>query len=278
MVATPIGNARDITLRALDAFANADMLVAEDTRTLRKLLELHAVPLAGRRITAYHDHSDPSVAARLMEAIAAGKSVVYASDAGTPLVSDPGFGLVRAAREAGHPVTALPGASALLTALAVAGLPTDQFLFHGFLPPKSAARRKALEALHTVPATLVFYESPHRISACLTDAIAVCGAERPAALCRELTKKFEETRTGTLDFLLKSVEANPPRGEIVLLLGPGRLPSPHLEDVDTTLRALLSNHPVKTAAHEVAQQFGLRKRDVYQRALALKGDLEGDTE
>ncbi len=270
VVSTPIGNARDLSLRALDTLRSADILAAEDTRTLRRLMEIHGVPLAGRRIVAFHDHNAKSARPGLLAALAEGKSLAYASDAGTPLLADPGFTLVRAAREEGHHVTAVPGASALLSALTIAGLPTDRFLFEGFLPPKSGARRKILAMLSDIPATLVFYESPHRIDAMLSDLVSVLGGTRRAALCRELTKRFEEVREGTLQDLVASVQETPPRGELVVLVAPGDSPSVSDSEIDTLLTEALERLPVKQAANEVAARLGLARRDMYQRALALK--------
>lgn len=270
IVSTPIGNARDLSLRALDTLRAADVLAAEDTRTLRRLMEIHGIPLAGRRVVAFHDHNAKSARPGLLAALAEGRSVAYASDAGTPLLADPGFTLVRAAREEGYPVTAVPGASALLSALAVSGLPTDRFLFEGFLPPKQGARRKLLAMLSGVPATLVFYESPHRIEAMLRDLADVLGADRRGALCRELTKRFEEVREGTLAELCVSVVETAPRGELVVLVAPGDLPTVSETDIDTSLQEALERLPVKQAANEVAAALGQPKRDMYQRALALK--------
>lgn len=278
VVSTPIGNARDLSLRALDTLRSADVLAAEDTRTLRRLMEIHGVPLSGRRVVAFHDHNAKSARPGLLAALAGGQSVAYASDAGTPLLADPGFTLVRAAREDGHPVTAVPGASALLSALTIAGLPTDRFLFEGFLPPKSGARRKILQMLCDIPATLVFYESPHRIAAMLDDLAQVLGETRRAALCRELTKRFEEVREGTLQDLVASVAATPPRGELVVLVAPGDSPLVSETDIDSSLEEALARLPVKQAANEVAARLGLARRDMYQRALALKDAARTDEE
>ncbi|KNG94952.1 16S rRNA (cytidine(1402)-2'-O)-methyltransferase [Pseudaestuariivita atlantica] len=274
LISTPIGNARDITLRAMDTLAGADVLAAEDTRTLRRLMEIHGIALNGRKIVAYHDHNAQSARPGLMKALAEGRSVAYASDAGTPLVADPGFGLVRSAREEGYSVTAVPGASAALAALTVAGLPTDRFLFQGFLPAKSGARRAVLTDLSAIHATLVIYESPHRIAATLDDAVTVLGPDRQAALCRELTKKFEETRLGSLADLARSVADDPPRGEIVLLIEPAPDTAPEPGDVDDDIRELLGSMTLKEAVARVAGMHGLKRRDVYQRALALRDDAE----
>ena len=270
LVATPIGNARDITLRALDVLAAADVLAAEDTRTARRLLEIHGVRRDLRRLVAYHDHNGALVRPRLLAALAEGRSVALVSDAGTPLVADPGFRLAAEARAAGHAVTAVPGASALLAALSVAGLPTDRFLFAGFLPPKRAARRRALAGLAAVPATLVFYESPRRMAECLADMAEVLGAEREAAVCRELTKRFEEARRGGLGALAAAYAGEPdPRGEVVLLAGPPVAAAPTGAELDDALEAALDGQSVRDAAAEAAAALGLPRREVYARALAL---------
>jgi 16S rRNA (cytidine1402-2'-O)-methyltransferase len=271
VVATPIGNARDITLRALAVLASADLVAAEDTRTTRRLLDIHGVRRDGRSLVPYHDHNGAAQRPRLIAALAEGRSVALVSDAGTPLVSDPGYRLVAEAAAAGHPVTAVPGASALLAALAVAGLPTDRFLFAGFLPPRSAARRRTLADLAAVPATLVFYESPRRLAACLADAAAVLGETRPGAVCRELTKRFEETRRAPLGSLAAHYAAVPaPKGEVVLLAGPpGDAPTASEETLDSALAAALAARSVKDAAAEVAAALGLPRRQVYARALEL---------
>ena len=198
LVATPIGAARDITLRTLDILAGADILAAEDTRSLRRLMEMHGVRVGGRPLLAYHDHNGAQMRPRLMAALAEGKSVAFAPEAGTPMVSDPGFQLARAAIEAGYPIVAAPGASALLTALAVGGLPTDRFCFMGFAPSQGAARKRFLAESAMIPATLAFYESPKRIHRMLGEVAETLGDDRDCALCRELTKRFEEVVRGTV--------------------------------------------------------------------------------
>jgi 16S rRNA (cytidine1402-2'-O)-methyltransferase len=271
LVATPIGNARDITLRALDVLAAADLLAAEDTRRARKLLAIHGVRREGR-ILSYHDHNGAQQRPRLLAALAEGRSVALVSDAGTPLVADPGYRLAAEAIAAGHPVTAVPGASALLAALALAGLPTDRFLFAGFLPPRQAARRRALAELAAVPATLVFYESPRRLAASLADMATVLGAGRPAAVCRELTKRFEEAVRAPLGELADRAAAGAaPKGEVVVLAGPpGEAPA-GADALDAALAAALAGQSVKDAAAEVAGALGLPRRQVYARALVLAG-------
>ena len=271
-VATPIGTARDITLRALDVLASADVIAAEDTRSMRKLLEIHGVPLGDRPLIAYHDHSSAGARARLMEDLAAGKSVAYASEAGMPMIADPGYDLSRAAAEAGHLVTAAPGASAALCALTLAGLPTDAFFFAGFLPNATVARRKRLEELANIPGTLVIYESPKRIEASLVDMAEVLG-NREAALCRELTKKFEEVRRAPLPELATSVVERPVKGEIVMLIDRQREATVSEADLEADLRAALRDHSVKDAAAMVAEAHGEPRRKIYQQALQIARDL-----
>ncbi|MDB6453855.1 16S rRNA (cytidine(1402)-2'-O)-methyltransferase [Falsirhodobacter sp. 20TX0035] len=267
-VATPIGAARDITLRALDILRDADVLAAEDTRTLRHLMEIHGIPLNGRPMVAYHDHNGDSAGPRLIRAMEDGKTVAYASEAGTPLVSDPGFELGRAAIAAGLPVLTAPGPSAVLAALTVSGLPSDRFLFAGFLPSASGARKKALAEVAGVQATLIFYESPKRLAASLRDMAEVLG-DRSAVVCRELTKKFEETVRDTLPALAEAYADASVKGEIVVLIDRA-LPQAATEaDVETALRAALEHASVKDAAAEVAARLNLPKRDVYQLALKL---------
>ncbi|EYD73994.1 rRNA small subunit methyltransferase I [Rubellimicrobium mesophilum DSM 19309] len=273
LAATPIGAARDITLRTLDLLRDADIIAAEDTRTARKLMEIHGVPLNGRRLVACHDHSGEGVVQGLVEAIAGGASVVYVSEAGTPLVSDPGFTLARAAIARGLPVTAAPGPSALLAALAVAGLPADRFLFAGFLPTTESARRAALAELAPVQATLVFYESPKRLNALLTDLVAVLG-EREAAICRELTKRFEEVRRGTLGQLLASLEGEV-KGEVVVVVGRGTPREATEEDIRARLADAMGSMRLKDAATAVAGALGLPRQRVYQLALGMKEERDG---
>lgn len=277
LVATPIGTARDITLRALDILYGADVIAAEDTRSLRRLLEIHAVPLAGREVLAYHDHNGARARPRIMAALEAGKSVVYASEAGTPMVADPGFDLVRAVVEAGHPLISAPGPSAVITALTVAGLPTDRFFFAGFLPPASSKRKSALREVSGVPGTLVFYESPKRVAAMLADAVEVLGATRQAALCRELTKKFEEVLRAPLGNLAETAAGRSFKGEIVVLVEKGDSESLREFDLDRALRGALKESTVRDAADRVAAASGLKRRMVYQRALELENEVGSAT-
>ncbi|NOD64178.1 MULTISPECIES: 16S rRNA (cytidine(1402)-2'-O)-methyltransferase [unclassified Ruegeria] len=268
-VATPIGTARDITLRALDVLASADVIAAEDTRSLRRLMEIHGIPLEGRRIQAYHDHSGAGARDKLMQALAQGQSVAYASEAGMPLIADPGYDLGKQAAEAGHMVTCAPGASAALTALTLAGLPTDAFFFAGFLPNASGARRARIEALKDIPGTLVFYESPKRVSTSLSDLAMVLGADRQAALCRELTKKFEEIRRGTLADLAEEYQDKTVKGEIVVLVDRGHSQSVNESDVEEALMRALESHSVRDAADLVSKMYDLPRRPIYQKALKL---------
>ena len=268
-VGVPIGTARDITLRALDILASADVLAAEDTRALRKLMDIHGVPLAGRRILALHDHSGAGVQTTLIEAVQAGQSVAYASEAGMPLIADPGFELARAGAEAEILVTCAPGPSAALTALVIGGLPTDAFFFAGFMPNAKGARQAALEKLREIPGTLVFYESPKRLGAFLADAGAVLGTDRAAVVCRELTKKFEERRSGKLAELAETYAQQTPKGEVVVLIDRSRQPSINQPDLDSELRQALQTMSVRDAADLVAKAHGLPRRKVYQAALAL---------
>ena len=270
LLATPIGTARDITLRALDILASADVLVAEDTRSLRKLMEIHGIPLGDRPVLSYHDHNGAQMRPRLLALLEEGKSMAYASEAGTPMVADPGFDLARAAREAGHPVTSAPGPSAVITALTLAGLPTDRFFFAGFLPNAKGQRRSALEALKDVPGTLAFYESPKRIAAMLADAAAVLGGDRDAAVCRELTKKFEEVLRGSLSELAETCRERSLKGEIVVLVDRPRSPNISESDLEASLRALLKDLSVRDASDRLAAETGLPRRKIYQMALKLE--------
>lgn len=270
-VATPIGTARDITLRALDVLASADVIAAEDTRSMRRLLEIHGVPLGDRPLISYHDHSGPKGREKLLALLADGRSVAYASEAGTPLIADPGFHLSKDAQDAGHSVTSAPGPSAIITALTLAGLPTDAFFFAGFLPNAKGARRSALEALKDVPGTLVFYESPKRTGEMLRDAARVLGGARQAVVCRELTKKFEEVRRGTLESLAAGIDG-PLKGEIVVLIDRSGGEEIAEGDLEDELRKALGHMSVRDAADSVAKAFGVNKRKIYQMALKLSAE------
>lgn len=270
LVATPIGTARDITLRALDILASADVLVAEDTRTLRKLMEIHGIALGERQVLAYHDHNGAQMRPRLLALLEQGLTLAYASEAGTPMIADPGFDLARAAREAGYAVVAAPGPSAVVTALTVGGLPTDRFFFAGFLPNASGQRKTALRRYADIPGTLVFYESPKRIAAMLRDAAEVLGPQRQAAVCRELTKKFEEVLSGTLQDLAVACADRSLKGEIVVLIERKSSENIHESDLEEMLREALSGQTVRDAADAVAVRTGLPRRQVYQMALKLE--------
>lgn len=267
LVATPIGNARDISLRALDLLAAADVVACEDTRVTGKLLSMHGL---SRPLFAYHDHNAQRAGPALIERLKRGEIVALCSDAGTPLISDPGYDLVRAALAADLPVTALPGPSAALAALTLSGLPADRFLFAGFPPPKAAARRRALQELAAVPATLVFYESPNRLAESLADMASVLGPRR-AAVARELTKLFEEVRRDALPALADHyAQAGPPKGEVVVVVARGEAKPASDAEVDAALAAALDEMSLADAAADVAAATGRPKREVYARALALK--------
>lgn len=269
LLATPIGAARDITLRALDILASADVLAAEDTRTLRHLMEIHGVALNDRPLVAYHDHNGEAVRPRLLRALKEGKSVAYASEAGTPLIADPGFQLARAAIAEGCTVLAAPGPSAVLAALTVSGLPSDRFLFAGFPPTGAGDRARFLAELGQVPATLILYESPKRINRLLTEMADAFGKERLAAVCRELTKRFEEVSRGTLGELAEAFAGRAVKGEIVVLVDrPGDLVVDEAS-IETALRDALARGSVKDAAAEVSAALNLPRKDVYRMALQL---------
>lgn len=272
LVATPIGNARDITLRALDMLAVADVIAAEDTRTARKLMEIHGVPLNGRNLVALHDHSGDGPVARLVAAVRAGKSVVYVSEAGTPLIADPGYELACAMIADDLLVTAAPGPSAVIAALAVSGLPTDRFAFVGFLPASKQQRETEIAQLRDVPFTLVFYESPKRVGEMLVSLCEVLGGERTAVVCRELTKKFEEVTRGTLAEVAEATNKRTVRGELVVLVGRTGAIQIDEVDVEVALRRAMETMRVKDAATAVAGALGLPRRQVYQSALRLKED------
>ncbi|MBI1197242.1 MAG: 16S rRNA (cytidine(1402)-2'-O)-methyltransferase [Phenylobacterium sp.] len=266
VVATPIGNLRDITLRALDVLAQADLVLAEDTRVAGKLLSAFGL---SAKLERYDEHGAERARPRALAALAGGARVALVSDAGTPLVSDPGYRLVREAAQAGHPVFPIPGASALLAGLSVAGLPTDRFLFAGFPPPKSAARRAFLEEVAGVRATLVFFEGGSRLAASLADMAAVLG-DREAVVCRELTKLYETVVRGRLADLAADPRFEAPKGEIVVLVGPGRETAATAADADAALAEALGRLKPADAAAEVAKALGLPRRDLYRRALELK--------
>ena len=269
LVATPIGNLADITYRAVETLRAVTAIACEDTRQTRKLLDHYNIQ---RPLVSYHEHNEAERAAALLERLHAGDDIALVSDAGTPLISDPGCKLAAEAAAAGIAVTSVPGPSAALAALTSSGLPTDRFFFEGFLPPKGAARRERINALAGIPATLLFYEAPSRLAAALADLAAELGP-RPAAVARELTKLYEETRRGALTELAAHYAAEgPPKGEIVIVVGPPLAAAPLEADaLDREIVAALGALSVKDAAAAVAAQTGLPRRQVYARALRLAG-------
>ena len=275
LVATPIGNLSDITLRALALLAGADVIACEDTRVTRKLTERYGIATP---LTPYHEHNAAQARPKLLARLAEGQAVALVSDAGTPLISDPGYKLVREASEAGHTVTASPGPSAVLAALSVAALPTDRFFFEGFLPPKQGARQKRIAALANIPATLVLFEGGSRVAATLADLAGAWGA-RAATICRELTKLHEEVKRGDLTTLARDyAKGRETRGEFVIVIAPPEATKSNVDDLDDLLRGALSRVSVKEAVGEVATATGRPRREVYQRALALAKDADRDSE
>ncbi|WP_442754087.1 16S rRNA (cytidine(1402)-2'-O)-methyltransferase [Methylocystis sp. JAN1] len=271
VVATPIGNLKDISFRALSTLAAADAVVAEDTRVTKNLLAHYGISTP---LVAYHEHNAKVIRPHLLARLANGAALALVSDAGTPLVSDPGFKLVQEALEKGLHVTAVPGPSAVLAALVVAGLPTDRFFFEGFLPHKSGPRRARLAELAQVPGTLVFFESPRRLAETLADCAAVLGP-RAAAVARELTKMYESVRRGTLAELSDALAVEePPRGEIVLLVAPPEAGAAEVAeaDLDARLAEALGSYSVKDAASVVSAATGQPRRQVYARALQLAAE------
>ena len=275
LIATPIGNLRDLTIRARDTLASVDVIACEDTRVTRKLLTAYAIktPMA-----AYHEHNAAKMRPRLIGRLKRGESVALISDAGTPLISDPGYKLVRAAHDEGLTVTVLPGPSAVLAALVLSGLPCDRFFFAGFLPPKSAARKTALTEMKSLKAALIFFESPRRLASSLADMAAILG-DRPAAVARELTKHFEEVRRQSLSQLAERYhQSGPPKGEIVVVVAPPDDTPPPVDDaeIDALLRGALAKGGTRDAASDVASRTGLSKRQLYERAVALKSRDRSD--
>jgi 16S rRNA (cytidine1402-2'-O)-methyltransferase len=267
IVATPIGNLGDMTMRAREVLGSVDLIAAEDTRHTRQLLQAFGLQTP---TIALHEHNEAHKAEGLLNELAAGKSIALVSDAGTPLISDPGFAVVAAARKAGHNVVAIPGACAAIAALSVAGLPTDRFVFEGFLPAKSSARRERLRELSSETRTLVFYEAPHRIVEVLADLKNEFGDERAATVSREITKRFESHYTGTLAELATraSADADMQRGEIVIVVA-GAAPTATALDADQVLHALLDELAPAQAAKIAAKLTGVKRSDLYERAVAL---------
>jgi 16S rRNA (cytidine1402-2'-O)-methyltransferase len=276
LVATPIGNLRDITLRALEILAAADLVACEDTRVTRKLFDHYGLSTP---LIPYHDHNAETARPKILERIAARNAVALVSDAGTPLISDPGYKLARAAAMAGHAVTAAPGASAVLMALTISALPTDRFFFEGFLPSKTQARRARIAELARIPSTLVLFESGARLAATLTDLAEGFGA-REAAVARELTKLFEEVRRGTLRSLARDYAAGAEtRGEIAVVIAPPGTPvQADAQEIDALLRAALTRVSLKDAVAEVAAATGEARRAVYSRALELAKESDAAPE
>jgi len=273
IVATPLGNARDITLRALDVLASAEAILCEDTRVSGKLTTRYQI--ATRRI-AYHEHNAEAMRPKILARLEKGEALALISDAGTPPISDPGMPLVRAAREAGYNVFTVPGASAPIAALSISGMATDRFTFAGFLPVKQGARRRALAELGSKPGTLALFESAKREGALIDDIEAELGP-RDICVARELTKKFEELIFGTPEILREKFAEMPPRGELVVLIGPGLKPQMQAEDVDAMLDDALASMSRRDAVQAVAEMTGLKRKEIYARALALGAPVSGQT-
>ncbi|PRY92972.1 16S rRNA (cytidine1402-2'-O)-methyltransferase [Hasllibacter halocynthiae] len=275
LVSVPIGNARDVTLRALDVLRGAEVLAAEDTRSLRRLMDIHGIPLNGRRIRPYHDANGARARPALMHALGEGRSVAYASEAGTPMIADPGLKLAREAVSAGIPVTAAPGPVAAVAALTLSGLPTDRFLFAGFPPPGAGARRRWLEGLAGAGATVILYESPRRVHRLLTEMRESFGDGRAAALAREVTKRFEEVIRGTLAEVAEATHGRELKGEVVVMAGPGG-GGGAAEDLPALLAEALEGASLRDAVDRVAAATGCKRREVYRLALEMeRGDGDG---
>ncbi len=273
IVATPIGNLADITLRALETLAACDLVACEDTRTSRVLLDRYGI---STKTVSYHVHNEASSGERLLDDIAGGKSVALISDAGTPLISDPGERIAALAKERGIRVVPIPGASAVLAALSSAGIATERFFFDGFLPAKQGQRRSRLAALAALDATLVFYEAPHRLTETLEDMKSVFGDARTGAVCRELTKSFEEiTRADFRTLLERYSSAIRTRGEIVIVVAPPEEQATGVADIDALLRSLIAEMPASKAAAEASRLTGEPKGDLYKRILAMKSGTNG---
>ncbi len=268
LVSTPIGNLADISLRALCTLILADFVFCEDTRHSRKLLSAYGI---GRKLESYHDFSGERDRTRILARLRDGKSVALISDAGTPLVADPGFKLVRDAIAEGFPVLPVPGASAILAALTASGLPTDRFFFGGYLPAKDGARRKALEAVRAIPGTLIFLETAGRLQATLQVLATLCPG-RPVVLAKELTKLYETILRGSASSLLRKLSENPAVGEFVLVIGPEHDEAPAEETIEAQLREELKTHSLREAVEEVAKRLGAGRKTVYNLALRIKGE------
>lgn len=275
ILATPIGTANDITIRALNILRDADILVAEDTRVLRKLMEIHGINLNGRKILSYHDHNGEVQRPKLIALIKEGKVLAYASDAGTPLIADPGFSLTKLAIQNNIRIHAAPGASALLTALCLAGLPTDNFFFGGFLGSKSSQRIKNLQKIQNLDATIVYYESPKRTLSTLKDISKIFGNDRLISVCREMTKKFEEVIRGTVDQVIDEIKSRHSfKGEVVIVLGPPTKKEISDEEIYSALQIALQEYRIKDAATQISEQFGVPKKRSYEMALRIKAEFK----
>lgn len=273
-VATPIGSARDITLRALDVLYFADLLIAEDTRSLKKLMNIHQIPIRGRKVISYHDHNGERKRPLILEEIKSGKVVSYCSEAGSPLIADPGFQLGRAVIKAGYKVLSVPGACALIAALTVAGLPTNQFFYAGFLPTTKNIRKKFLENLKEIPATIVFYESPKRLNKSISDMLEVMGPDRSLVIARELTKKFEEIIRTSLAEVQRELGNRVFRGEIVILLGKKNESSLNTADIKELLLLEFEKYSLKESVANISVKTGINRSKVYKAALELIKEAE----
>jgi 16S rRNA (cytidine1402-2'-O)-methyltransferase len=272
LVATPIGNLEDITLRALRILKEVDLIACEDTRHSRKLLNHYGITTA---LTAYHQHNEEPKAEKLLEKLQDGKSIALISDAGTPGISDPGYRIVVACRNASLPVVAVPGPSAVISALAISGLPTDAFVFAGFLPAKSTARREALSRLRAEQRTTLFYEAPHRLGETLAEIVEELGAERQVAVARELTKIHEELIRGRAEEVQQHFAVKEIRGEIVLLIGPATdVGTPTMTVKEALAQLLAEGTLLRAAVKQVAKAYGLPGDEVYKEALSLRGAAE----
>jgi 16S rRNA (cytidine1402-2'-O)-methyltransferase len=271
-VSTPIGSARDITLRALDILANADVLAAEDTRTLKKLMEIHEIQLKNRILVSYHDHNGSKARPKLLAHLEQGKSIAYASEAGTPLIADPGFSLLNSAISAENNVISAPGPCALIAALTVGGLPTDRFSFEGFLPNNKSQRELKFRQLQSYRGTLIFYESAKWWKDTLVKAAEVLGETRQGVVCREITKKFEDIKRGNLKELSEFYSDKNVKGEIVLLMAGAVDPDTDWSKIEQNVRDALRSMSVKDSAEAVALALNVPRRDVYQIALKIKSN------
>ena len=273
-VATPIGSARDITLRALDVLYSADLLIAEDTRSLKKLMNIHQIPIRGRKVISYHDHNGERKRPLILEEIKNGKAVSYCSEAGSPLIADPGFQLGREVIKAGYKVLSVPGACALIAALTVAGLPTNQFFYAGFLPTTKNIRIKFLENLKEIPATIVFYESPKRLNKSISDMLEVMGPDRSLVIARELTKKFEEIIRTSLAEAQRELGNRVFKGEIVILLGNKNESNLSITDIKELLLIEFEKYSLKESVANISVKTGINRSKVYKAALELIKEAE----